>query len=107
MLDLDELGVLDVDGPVLEGIPATIERLPEEFRASSMIPFSGIFPSSGPATVGLVKMPEAAGGAHGPKSCATTCLYGLRPFIRGSPSPTVGTWISTWRSARPGSTTTG
>jgi predicted TIM-barrel fold metal-dependent hydrolase len=70
MLDLDELGVFDADGHVLEDIPAIIDLLPEQFRESSMVNFTGIFPGTGPATVGLARMPEGAGGARGPEGWA-------------------------------------
>jgi predicted TIM-barrel fold metal-dependent hydrolase len=72
MLDLDEIGIFDADGHVLEDVAAIVERLPEEFRQSSMIQFTGIFPGTGPATVGLNRMPEGAGGVgtRGPEGWA-------------------------------------
>lgn len=70
MLDLDELGVIDGDGHVLEDVPAIVELLPEEFWESSLIEFTGIFPGTGPPSVGLARLPEGAGAASGPEGWA-------------------------------------
>lgn len=70
MLDLDELGIFDADGHVLEDVPGIVELLPEQFRESTMIKFSGIFPGTGPPSVGLARLPEGAGAARGPEGWA-------------------------------------
>jgi predicted TIM-barrel fold metal-dependent hydrolase len=70
MLDLDELGIFDADGHVFEDVPAIIELLPEQFRQSSMLRVTGIFPPLGPSPLSLMRLPEGAGETSGPEGWA-------------------------------------
>jgi predicted TIM-barrel fold metal-dependent hydrolase len=70
MLDLDELGIFDADGHIMEDVPAIIERLPEKFHESSLLNVTGIFPGVGPHPVSLARLPEGAGSASRPEDWA-------------------------------------